>query len=160
MGGPGDRATKTASTQEPTPSLAVEGHGGDPNKVNLDRALLPGSKSTARSQMPLAREPGDLDGASTGVVPDRQLREGQEPQAAERAAEESDEAVVPKKPAKTWVTPVEPVEGRAEAKGKAAAGNASPAQDGNDALTHLRRPGKRAKENREEKFTNLPSHIK
>ena len=94
------------------------------------------------------------------MVGEEQLREGDEPQAAERAFEESDEVTGAKKPAKTWVTPVESVEQRTSAKRKSAARNASPAQDGNDALTYLRWIGKRAKNKPKEKFTNLLSHMK
>jgi hypothetical protein len=68
--------------------------------------------------MSLAREPGDLEGASLPMVGDRQPWEGDKPQATERAYEESDAGIVPRKPAKTWVTPVELVEGRAAAKGR------------------------------------------
>jgi group II intron reverse transcriptase/maturase len=93
------------------------------------------------------------------VVDDRQLREGQEPQAAAKADEESDEGVVPKKSTKTWVTPVEPMEGRPEAKGKSAARNASPTQRGSDATTSLQRIGQRAKEKPKEKWTTLLSHV-
>ena len=94
------------------------------------------------------------------MVDDRQGREGQEPQSVAVATEESDEGIVPKKPAKTRVTPVESTEGRPEAKGKSAARNAPRAQDRQDALTDLLRIGKRAKESPEEKLTNLPSHVK
>jgi group II intron reverse transcriptase/maturase len=109
---------------------------------------------------PFAWEPGDLEGASASVVDVRQAREGSTPQAAAKTFEESDEAVVPKKPAKTRVTPVEQVEGRAEAKGKSAARNARPTQGGISAATYLQRIGQRAKEKKEERFTNLLSHIK
>jgi group II intron reverse transcriptase/maturase len=107
-----------------------------------------------------ARKPGDLEGASLPMVGGRQLREGDKPQAAGKAFEESDEVIVPEKPAKTWVTPVEPVEGRTEAKGKSAVGNALPAQDGAGALTQLQRIGERIKRRPKEKWTNLLSHIK
>jgi group II intron reverse transcriptase/maturase len=110
--------------------------------------------------MTSAREPGDLDDASLSMVDERQLQEGDEPQAAGEVVEKSDEGMVPKKSAKTWVTPVEPMEGRPEAKGKSTARNASPAQNGNDALTYLRWIGARAKLKPEERFTNLLSHIK
>ena len=53
------------------------------------------------------------------MVDGGQLREGKEPQSA-GSSEESDAGMVPKKPAKTWVTPVESVEGRAAAEGKSA----------------------------------------
>jgi RNA-directed DNA polymerase len=93
------------------------------------------------------------------MVGEEQLREGDEPQAAERAFEESDEVVVAKRLAKTWVTPVESAEPRTSAKRKSPARNASPAQDGTDALTYLQWIGRRAEEKPKEKFTNLLSHI-
>jgi RNA-directed DNA polymerase len=111
-------------------------------------------------KMPFAWEPGDLEETSAFVVDARQPREGSKPQAAVKRFEESDEAVVPKKPVKTWVTPVEQVEERAEAKGKSAARNARPTQGGISAPTYLQRIGQRAKEKKEERFTNLLSHIK
>jgi len=107
-----------------------------------------------------AREPGDLEGASPPMVDGRQPWEGETPQSMEKASEESDEVIVPKKPAKTWVMPVEPVEGRAKAEGNSAARNALPAQDGAGALTWLQRIGERAKQKPKEKWTNLLSHIK
>jgi RNA-directed DNA polymerase len=93
------------------------------------------------------------------MVDGRRGREGL-PQSAPVASEKSDEVVVPKKSTKTRVTPVESAEGRTEAEGKSTARNASPAQDGKDALTYLQWIGKRAKEKPEEQFTNLLSHIK
>jgi group II intron reverse transcriptase/maturase len=78
----------------------------------------------------------------------------------EVASEESDVAVVPKKPEKTWATPVESAEGRATAKGKSSSRNALWTQDQEGAHTSLTRIGTRAKRNREERFTNLLSHIK
>jgi RNA-directed DNA polymerase len=80
----------------------------------------------------------------------------------QQSSEESDALVVPtcEKSAKTWVTPVESTEGRGAANGKPAPRNASPAQDGKDALTFLERVGQRAKERKEERFNNLLSHIK
>lgn len=68
--------------------------------------------------------------------------------------------MVPGKPTKTRVTPVEPVEGRAEAKGKSTARNTSPTQSGTDVLTRLQWIGRRAKERPQEQLTNLLSHIK
>lgn len=91
---------------------------------------------------------------------DRQTRKGTEPQSAVVAVEESDELVVPKKPGNARVTPAEPVEGRSEAEGKLAQRNALRTQDRVGALTHLERVGQRAKAKKEEKFTNLLSHIK
>ena len=160
MSGPGDRASKPSIGREPTPLGRAEGHGVDPKKVDMDLSLSPGSESSARLQMSSAREPGDLARASSVVVAGRQTREGQEPQSAVGARQKSDEAIVPEKSAKTRVTPVESMEGRAEAEGKSAARNASPAQDGKDALTRLQWIGKRAKERPKEQFTNLLGHVK
>jgi hypothetical protein len=78
----------------------------------------------------------------------------------ERVAEKSDAGMVPKKSSKTWVTPVEAVEGRAAAEGKSVARNASPTLGGSDALTFLQRIGQRAKDKPKEKWTNLLNHIR
>jgi RNA-directed DNA polymerase len=78
----------------------------------------------------------------------------------ERASEEADVGVVPKKSAKMWVTPFEPMEGRPAAKGKSAARNALRAQDRVSALTALQRIGSKARKKDKEKFTNLLSHIR
>jgi RNA-directed DNA polymerase len=157
---PGDRAPKRPISVEPPLSSSARGHGAGPKKADLDSSLHPGSWSSARLHMLPAREPGDLGGASPSVVDGRQRREGQKPQSAQYASEKSDAGMVPKKSAKTRVTPVESAEGKAAAKGKSTARNASSAQDESDALTHLQWIGKRAKEKPEEKFTNLLSHIK
>ena len=66
-----------------------------------------------------------------------------QPQSA-GGSEESDAGVVPEKPTKTWVTPVEPVEGRPKAKGKSAYGNARRTQGRERAPTQVERTGKRA----------------
>jgi RNA-directed DNA polymerase len=94
------------------------------------------------------------------MVDGRQPREGDEPQAAERAFEESDEGMIPKKSAKTWVTPVESMEERPEAEGKSVARNASTTQGDMDSANVLQRIGQRAKQEPEERFTNLLSHIR
>ena len=65
----------------------------------------------------------DLDASALGDAPAfmvdaAQPRKGGEPNTVERVAEESDAGMVPKKSAKTRVTPVESVEGRAAAEGK------------------------------------------
>lgn len=159
MSGPGDRASKQPWSGEPTRSVHADGHGETPTRVDVADSLPPGSKEFGKLRQLPAREPGDLDGASLPMVGDRQPREGDEPQAAGKAVEESDAVILPKKPAKTRVTPVESVEGRAAAKGKSAARNALPAQDGMGALTSLQRIGKRAKQKPKEKWTNLLSHI-
>lgn len=127
---------------------------------------LPGSESSARLQTLPAREPGDLGGASPPVVGGRQAREGGEPQAVgvrapkPQAFEESDAGMVPEKSAKTRVTPVESMEGRAAAEGKLAQRNAFRTQRRQDAPTHLERVGERARKKTGEKFTNLLSHIR
>jgi RNA-directed DNA polymerase len=110
--------------------------------------------------MPQARKPGDLGGALPPMVDGRQPQEGDEPYDAERASQESDAAVVPEKSAKTQVTLVELMEGRAAAKGKSTEETAPPTQDGSQALSFLSRIGQRAKEEPKEQFTNLLSHIK
>lgn len=113
----------------------------------------------ARSHMLPAREPGDLGCASPPVVGGRQRREGENPQSAETSSEESDAGMVPEKPAKTRVTPVESAEGRAAAKGKSTARNTSPTQSGKDVATALQRIGQRAKKKPEEQLTNLLTHL-
>lgn len=160
MSRPGDRASRLAHPVESTRSLAAEDHGGVPDNANLGPPLRPESESSACSHPLPAREPGELGGASPPMVDGRQRREGDEPQAAQCASEQSDEVVVPKKSAKTRVTPVERMEGRAKAEGKSAARNAHPAQDGASALTFLQRIGQKAKEKDGERFTNLLSHVK
>ncbi len=159
MSGPGDRASKILSPCAPTPSSSADGHDGAPISAGVEHRAHPGSKSSASSQQPLAREPGDLGEALTSVVDEGQSREGQQPNPG-RVAEESDAGIVPKKSTKTWVTPVESMEGRAAAKGKSVARNASPTQRGNDALTKLQRIGQQAKIKSEEKWTNLLNHIR
>lgn len=94
------------------------------------------------------------------MVSGEPAQEGDKPQAEPTIVEKSDEAIVPKKPAKTRVMPVEQVEGRAEAKGKSAAVNASSTQRETEALSFLQRIGERAKQKSKEKWTNLLSHIR
>jgi hypothetical protein len=89
------------------------------------------------------REASEVDGEL--------LREGQQA-TIRRGSEESDAGMVPKKPAKTWVTPVESVEGRAAAEGKSAHGDARRAQDRERAPTQVERIGQRAKEKKGERF--------
>ena len=94
------------------------------------------------------------------MVSGESAQEGEKPQAGPTIVEKSDEVVVPKKSAKTWVTPVESVEGRTEAKGKSAAENVSSTQREQETLSFLQRIGERAKQKPEEKWTNLLSHIR
>ena len=160
MSGPGDRASKPPSLAMPTLFPCADGHGAGPKNVDLDQAHAPGSWSSASSHQPRAREPGDLGGVSAPMVGDRQPQEGDEPYAAERASQESDAEIVPKKPAKTWVTLVESVEGSAAAKGKSTGETAHSTQSEETALGFLSRIGQRAKKEPKEQFTNLLSHIK
>lgn len=127
--------------------------------MDLDPPLPPGSKTSARSHTPRAREPGDLGGATPRVVGGWQPREGEEPKSMVQHSEESDAGMVPEKSAKTWVTPVESMEGRAAAKGKSASRNALRAQDRSGAPTQRERIGQRAKEKKGERFDNLLSAI-
>jgi RNA-directed DNA polymerase len=157
VSGPGDRAPKTLSAGEPTSSFQAEGQGRAPTRVGVAARLSPGSKSSARTQKASAREPGDLDEALPVMVSGGSAQEGKPQSGA--SVEKSDEVVVPKKSAKTWVTPVESMEGRTEAKGKSAARNASSTRGEPDAYTFLQRIGERAKQ-KPEKWTNLLSHIR
>jgi len=93
------------------------------------------------------------------MVDDGPLREGQQA-VLRRRSEASDAGMVPKKPTKTRVTPVEPVEERAAAEGKSAHGDAHRAQDRGRAPTQVERIGQRAKEEKGERFTNLMSALK
>jgi len=144
---PGDRASKRRSSREPTQSEHADGHGGVPNKVDLGRPLSPGSKSSARSYLSHAREPGDLEGAGTSMVDGRHGREGRS-RNPQQSFEGSDARVVPtcKKSANTRVTPAESMEGRRAANGTSASRNAPRAQDRQGAPTALERIGQRAKQ--------------
>ena len=95
------------------------------------------------------------------MVDRRRGREGNS-RNPQQSFEESDARTVPtcKKSAKTWVTPVEPMEGKRAANGKPAPRNALRAQDRASALTALERVGQRAKQGKGERFTNLLSHIR
>jgi len=119
VSGPGDRAPKEYVQVEPTQCSHAEGQGGGPTNVDLDHPLTSRSESSARSHTTPAREPGDLGEASSPRVGGKQLQEGLRPQSARQRSEKSDADVVPKKLTKTWVTPVESMEGRSAAKGNA-----------------------------------------
>jgi len=93
------------------------------------------------------------------MVSGEPARKGDKPQ-PEASVEKSDEVIVPKKSAKTRVTPVESMEGRTEAEGRSDARNASSTQREPEALTFLQRIGERAKQKPKEKWTNLLSHIR
>lgn len=160
MSGPGDRAPKRSFSREPTHSRIGEGQGATPIRVDVADASPPGSEEFGTFRQPLARKPGDLDAASSVVVSEKQPREGDEPQAAGESVEKSDAGIVPKKSAKTRVTPVESAEGKPAAKGKSAARNARSTQREESAPTTLQRIGQRAKEKPKEKWTNLLSHLR
>ena len=95
------------------------------------------------------------------MVSSRHGREGKS-RNPQQSSEESDALVVPtcEKSAKPRVTPGESMEGRSAANGNSASRNAPPAQDGQGALTFLERIGSKAKQSKEERFSNLLSHIK
>lgn len=140
----------------------VEGNTAGPDGVSpMDHAGRPESKSSARSHMLSAREPGDLESASSPTMAGgRQPREGSTHKPRTSAPEESDEPIVPGKSAKTRVTPVEPMEGRGEAKGKLASRNALRTQGRAGAPTNLERVGRKATRDKETKFSNLMCHLK
>jgi group II intron reverse transcriptase/maturase len=94
------------------------------------------------------------------VVGGRQARESDKRHAAAVTFEKSDEAIVPRKSAKTRVTPVESMEGRAEAKGRSGARNALSTQCEASAPTCLHRIGQRAKGKPEGRWTNLFCHLR
>jgi group II intron reverse transcriptase/maturase len=131
-----------------------------PKNSGLEEPLRTGSETSASQHLPSAREPGDLERASSAMVSDRQTREGDEPRSAEHALEESDSLVVPEKSGNSWVTPEDSMEERSGTDGKPADWNAYWAQDQENALTHVARVGAKARKDKEEKFTNLLSHIK
>jgi RNA-directed DNA polymerase len=159
VSGPGDRAPKRNNLRKPTLSCCADGHDVTPARVDVASTFPSESKEFGKLRESPAREPGDLDEASSSMVDGRQAREG-ESRNPLQVVEESDAGIVPKKSMKTWVTPVESMEGRAAAKGKSAARNASPTQCGQDALTFLQRIGARAKRKPKEQWTNLFSHIR
>lgn len=160
MSRPGDRAPRSSYLKRRRRRLERKAMPTDPKRADVDSSGFRSGDSSACSQMSPARKPGDLREASPSMVESRQPREDRNSHAVGQSSEKSDEVVVPEKPAKTRVTPVESVEERTEAKRKSAARNALPAQDGEGALTYLQRIGSRAKTKPEERFTNLLSHIK
>ena len=158
MSEPGDRASKSIALQGAQAVNVVEGES-----VSLENGrgedAPPGVQGVWRAQKSFHRKLGDLGGASPLVVGGRQSRERNKRQSATVASEESDEAIVPEKPAKMRVTPFEPVEGRAEAKGNAAARNTSSTQSEQDVQTAMQRIRERAAQKPVEKWTNLISHV-
>ena len=161
MDGPGERASKRVQLEGPTQSVRAEGHEAVSDRVGLDNAALPGSKTSARPQKPDAREPGDLRGASPQERRGRQAREGQSHKPYQpKASEESGAFMVPGKSPNMRVTPMEAMEGKDAANGKLAQRNAPRTQGRQSALTNLERVGQRAKKEREGKFDNLMCYLK
>ncbi len=132
MSEPGDRAPKWICLPGAQAFNVVEGHGASPKNGRGDRTP-PGVQGARRVQKSLDWKLGDLGGASPPVVGGRQLRESNKQHAVTITSEKSDEAIVPVKSAKMWVTPIESMEGRAEAKGNSTARNASSTQREQDA---------------------------
>ena len=146
-----------ADTVPPVEGSTEESHGVNP----LDPSARPESKSTARTHTLSAREPGDLGSASSSTMEDdRQPREGRIQKPRSQPSEESDEPIVPEKSAKTWVTPVESMEGRGEAKGKLAPRNVRRTQGRERTPTNLERVGRKATTDKGTKFDNLMCHLK
>jgi len=140
MSGPGDRASKPAfSGDVNADALPIGGRprcGSD--KSGLGRRTAPGSDEFGTLTRLVAREPGDLDVALQAVMLCEPAQEGENPQAEPTSVEKSDEVVVPKKSAKTRVTPVESMEERTEAKGKSAATSVSSTQREHETLCRSR----------------------
>ena len=153
---------KGFESEEPRRSFCAEGHEDAAEESDEAVPFLSGSeKSSARSHMPSARKPGDLEGGPPPTVGGGQRGEGRQSHEPEQYAhEESDEPIVPRKPANSRVMPEEQVEGRGEAEGKPADGNAFRVQAREDALTTVERVGERARQKRGEKFTTLLGHVK
>jgi len=159
MSGPGDRAPKMALPCGAEAVNDAEGNSTPPKHGRGGRTLT-GVQGVRHAQKLITRKLGGLEGASPSMVDGRQLWESDKRQATAVAFEKSDEAIVPGKSTKTWVTPVEWMEGRAEATGISAARNAPPTQSGNSAPTDLRRIGQRARRKPKEKWNNLLSQIR
>lgn len=159
MSGPGDRAPKWPLMWE---ADAVNGAAGYSTPLENGRGVgcIHRGPRVRQAQKPFAQKLGDLGGASPPVVGGRQPGEGSEPQALVVTSEKSDAVIVPGKSAKTWVTPVETMEGRTKAKGILAGRNAPPTQGGISALTDLQRVGQRANQKPTGKWTNLLNHIR
>src|SRR4029079_6704887 len=119
-----------------------------------------GRRSSARTHTSLAREPGDLGGASPLEGADGSPREGFDRKPRAHTSEGSDAGMVPKGSANSRVTPEESTEARAAANGKSALRNASRAQDRGAGAHAPERIGVHAKQKKGERFNNLLSHLK
>jgi RNA-directed DNA polymerase len=158
MSEPGDRASKVISSQGAQAVNVVEGNSVSPENGRGEGAPA-GVQGVRRAQKSFDRKLGDLEGASPSVVDGRQSRESDKRHAVTVAFEKSDEAIVPGKSAKMWVTPFESMEERAEAKGNSAARNAPSTQSETSADTVMQRIRQRATQKPKEKWTNLLSHL-
>ena len=156
MSGPGDSASKRINSGEPTRSVYAEGHGATAENVEegsgIPRGVIEFGTPTHVFCTETGRPRPPLD---SGHLPKQHLAGRGIPEAASKGAEESDALVVPQTPANTRVTPVESVEGRGAANGTPAQGNAFRAQERSEALTKLGQVGQRAREKKQERFTNL-----
>jgi RNA-directed DNA polymerase len=154
-------APKSSKSPELTRSGSAENHGVPADNVGRGSDAPDGVTDLGMPSHALCTETGRPRQGPAAMVGGRHGREG-DSRNPQQSSEESDALVVPtcEKSTKTWVTPAESMEGRSAANGKPALRNASPAQDGQDALTYLERVGQRAKEKKEERFNNLLSHIK
>lgn len=108
----------------------------------------------------LAREPGDLGGASPHAGAEGSPREGFIHKPRAHTSEESGAVMVPKKSANSRVTPEESMEGRAAANGKSAPRNAGRTQDRERCANAPERIGMHAEQKKGERFNNLLSHLK
>ena len=143
MSKPGDRTPKRIWSLGAQAVNVVEGESVSPKNGRGEDAP-PGVQGVRRAQKSLDRKLGDLEGASPSVVGGRQLRESDERHAATMTFEKSDEAIVPTKSVKMRVTPFEPMEERAEAKGSSAVRNAPPTPSGPGTPTQMQRIRQRA----------------
>ena len=161
MSGPGNRASKQFSSQPPTRYGPAEGRSAAEQRERAD-ARLSGSKSSARSEMLLRREPGDLGGAPLACgCAGTPRREGRSLKPSMNAAQESDSCVVARKPSNTRVTPVEEVERRQGPNEKICSAKRSPDTEPEDARAHApERIGRKAKEAKKERWSNLYSQLK
>ena len=123
-----------------------------------------GPMSSARTHLPSVRKPRELQGASQAET-QLSLFAGIDgkalPKPSPQTLEQSDEGIVPKIAAKTWVTPVESKEGGPEAEGNAADGrypHRTQIRGSVDAV--IARIGHAAKSRKEIRFTNLTCHLK
>jgi len=143
MSEPGDRAPKRISSPGAQAVNVAEGESVSPKNGRGDDAP-PGVQGVWRAQKSFVRKLGDLEGASPLVVGSRQSRESDKRHAVTVTFEKSDEAVVPAKSAKMWVTPFESMEERAEAKGSSAVRNARSTPSELRAPTQMQRIRQRA----------------